>query len=258
MGSFDGKVVLITGASSGIGAVTAFHFAEDGASLVLAGRNEERLGKTAQECLSKGLSKDKVLTIKAEMTKEEDVQRIMDTTIKHFGRLDVLVNNAGVVDVTTILGEHLMESYDWTMNINVRSVLQLSKLAAPHLIATKGSIVNNSSICGKRSLKLLLVYNISKSALDHFTRVTAIELASKGVRVNSVNPGVIVTPIHGALYGKDDDQVRDFAAKDHPLGRAGESDEVASVIKFLASDAASYITGEVISVDGGRHAVCPS
>ncbi|XP_071506213.1 glucose 1-dehydrogenase-like [Diadema antillarum] len=207
MGSFDGKVVLITGASSGIGAVTAAQFAEDGASVVLVGRNEERLGKTSQECLSKGLSKDKVLTIKAEMSKEGDVQRTIETTIKHFGRLDVLVNNAGVVDVSTILGDNLMESYDWTMNINVRSVLHLSKLAAPHLIATKGSIVNVSSICGKRSVPNLLVYNISKNALDHFTRVTAVELASKGVRVNAVSPGLIVTPIHGS-FGQDDDQVR--------------------------------------------------
>ncbi|XP_072178569.1 3-oxoacyl-[acyl-carrier-protein] reductase FabG-like [Diadema setosum] len=254
MGSFDGKVVLITGASSGIGAVTAVQFAEDGASLVLVGRNEERLGKTAQECLSKGLSKDKVLTIKADMAKEEDVQRIMDTTIEHFGRLDVLVNNAGVAYVTPILGENLMERYDWTMNVNVRSVLHLSKLAVPHLIATRGSIVNNSSVCGKRSVPYLLAYNLSKSALDHFTRVTAVEMASKGVRVNSVNPGSIVTPIH-ANFGTDEDQVRESAAKTYPLGRAGESEEVASVIKFLASDAASFITGETISVDGGRCAI---
>ncbi|XP_071497222.1 3-oxoacyl-[acyl-carrier-protein] reductase FabG-like [Diadema antillarum] len=256
MGTFDGRVVLITGASSGIGAVTAVQFAEDGASLALGGRNEERLEEVAKECLSKGLSEDKVLTIKADLAKEEDVQRTMDMIIKHFGRLDVLVNNAGVVDATSILGEDLMKTYDRIMSINIRSVLQLSKLAIPHLIATKGAIVNISSIVGKRVCPGFMAYNMSKCALDHFTRVTALELAPKGVRINAVNPGVIITPMLD-VFPVSTEEVREIAAKDHPLGRAGECDDVAPVIKFLASKAASFITGETISIDGGRHALCP-
>ncbi|XP_072178694.1 3-oxoacyl-[acyl-carrier-protein] reductase FabG-like [Diadema setosum] len=256
MGIFDGKVVFITGASSGIGAETAVQFAKDGASLALGGRNEERLEKVAKECLSKGLSEDKVLMIKADLAKEEDVQRTMDTIIKHFGRLDVLVNNAAVADVVSILSEDFVKTYDWVMRINVRGVLQLTKLAIPHLIATKGSIVNVSSLASKRICPGFTVYGLSKSALDQFTRVTALELAEKGVRINAVNPGTIITPILD-LFGLSVEEVRKIAAKDHPLGRAGECDDVAPVIKFLASNAASFITGETISIDGGKHALCP-
>ncbi|XP_071504245.1 3-oxoacyl-[acyl-carrier-protein] reductase FabG-like [Diadema antillarum] len=255
MGLFDGKVVLITGASSGIGAETAIQFAEDGASLALVGRNEERLENTAKECFGKGLSKDKVLTIKADVCEEEDVKRIMDVTIHHFGKLDVLVNNAGGGAPCDLLNEDLMKTFDWVMKLNVRSVLQLSNLAVPHLIATKGAIVNVSSVCGKRVMANMTVYNMAKATIDQFTRVTAVELAPKGVRVNAVNPGTIMTPIQFA-YGMNDEQIRERAKKVHPLGRPGESNEVAPVIKFLASDAASFITGETLSIDGGRHVLC--
>nr|XP_054767292.1 3-oxoacyl-[acyl-carrier-protein] reductase FabG-like [Lytechinus pictus] len=255
MGEFEGKVVLITGASSGIGAETALEFASSGASLALVGRDEERLEKYAQDCLAKGLTKEKVLTIKADVCVEDDVKRIMESTITHFGRLDVLVNNSGACMLSPLSSENLMETYDHMIKLNVRSVLQITNLAAPHLIESKGCVVNVSSICGKRVVPGMLAYNISKAAIDQFTRCSALDLASKGVRVNAVNPGTIMTPLQ-TVFGMsaEDNHVR--ASKVHPMGRAGEVNEVAPAIKFLASNAASFITGETLSIDGGRHVSC--
>ncbi|XP_030840380.1 uncharacterized protein LOC575758 isoform X2 [Strongylocentrotus purpuratus] len=204
----------------------------------------------------KGLAKDKVLTIKADMCVEDDVKRIVESTITHFGRLDVLVNNAGGSIPCFLTSEDLMKNYDRIVKLNVRSVIQLTNLATTHLIASKGSVVNVSSVCGKRVMAgMLLPYNISKAAVDQFTRCAALELASKGVRVNAVNPGTIMTPIK-LKYGKSEEEVRERASKTHPMGRAGESNEVAPAIKFLASNVASFITGETLSIDGGRHVGC--
>ncbi|XP_054767766.2 uncharacterized oxidoreductase MT0954-like [Lytechinus pictus] len=255
MAEFDGKVVLITGASSGIGAETAIEFAASGASLALVGRDEERLEKSAQACLAKGLTKDKVLTIKADMCVEDDVKRIMDSTITHFGKLDVLVNNAGRGAPSTLSSENLMENYDHMIKLNVRSVLQITNLAAPHLIESKGCVVNVSSVCAKRVMAGMLAYNVAKAAIDQFTRCTALDLAPKGVRVNAVNPGTIMTPAQ-TVYGMSNEQIHERASKVHPMGRAGEASEVAPAIKFLASNAASFITGETLSIDGGRHVSC--
>lgn len=258
---FKGKVVLITGASSGIGAGTAEHFAKRGATLSLIGRNEENLNSVALKCsASTANDKDipKPLTIVADVTCETDVQRIIDQTLTKFGRLDVLVNNAGIIKKGTIETAALAD-FDIVMNTNVRSMFQLTQLAVPHLISTKGNIVNVSSVNGIRSFPGVLVYNMSKAAVDQFTRCIALELASKGVRVNSVNPGVILTEIH-KRGGQSDEEYEKFlehSKTTHALGRVGNVDEVASTIGYLASDAASFVTGVQIPVDGGRHAMCP-
>lgn len=151
-----------------------------------------------------------------------------------------------------------MEQYDRVMNTNMRSIYHLSMLAVPHLVATKGSIINVSSVNGIRSFAGVLSYNISKAALDQFTRCVALELAPKGVRVNSVNPGVIITNIH-KRGGMDDATYTAFlerAKATHPLGRPGNVNEVSEVIVFLAGSSASNITGASIPIDGGRHATC--
>ncbi|XP_063964202.1 3-oxoacyl-[acyl-carrier-protein] reductase FabG-like isoform X2 [Lytechinus pictus] len=255
MEEFGGKVVLITGASSGIGAETALEFASSGASLALVGRDEERLEKSAQDCLAKGLSKEKVLTIKADMCIEDDVKRIMDSTITHFGKLDVLVNNAGLAKLDFLKSDEIMQNFDELLKINVRSAVQLTNLAVPHLIASKGCVVNMSSFAGKRVSSMSLSYNITRAANDQFTRCCALDLASKGVRVNAVNPGAIETPLLTG-FGVPVDQIEEVMGKLHPMGRVGQSSEVAKAIKFLASDAASFITGETLSIDGGRHVAC--
>ncbi|OWR51993.1 short-chain dehydrogenease/reductase like protein [Danaus plexippus plexippus] len=146
------------------------------------------------------------------------------------------------------------------MNTNVRAPYQLTMLAVPYLVKTKGNIVNVSSVAGLRSFPNIVAYCTSKAALDQFTRCVCLELAPKGVRVNAVNPGVIETGIHlkGAM---NEDEYKAYLVKckdTHALGRSGNVKEVSSVIAFLASDAASNITGATLPVDGGRHAMCPS
>lgn len=254
--SFSNKVVLITGASSGIGAATAVHFALEKASLVIVGRNEENLRKIEKECNS--ASSNSTLVIVADVTIETNVQKIIDETIKTFGRLDVLVNNAGILEKGSIEDTSL-EQFDRLMNTNVRSMYHLTMLAVPYLIQSKGSIVNVSSVTGTRSFPGVLSYCVSKAAVDQFTKCVALELAPKGVRVNSVNPGVIITEIHkrGGMDEKSYNEFLEKCKETHALKRPGEAKEVASAILFLASDASSFITGELLHVDGGRHAMCP-
>lgn len=254
---FTGKVVLITGASSGIGSAAAKQFANLGASLALTGRNLENLENVAAQCAIPA-NTPKPFIITGELTNESDTKRILDATVKHFGRLDVLVNNAGILEAGTIENTSL-EQYDRLMNTNVRSIYHLSMLAVPHLIKTKGNIVNVSSVNGIRAFPGVLAYCMSKAAVDQFTRCVALDLASKQVRVNCVNPGVTVTNLH-KRSGMQDEQYKEFLERSkqtHALGRPGDPEEVAKAIVYLASDYASFVTGVSLPVDGGRHAMCP-
>ncbi|XP_067002315.2 3-oxoacyl-[acyl-carrier-protein] reductase FabG [Anabrus simplex] len=255
--AFRGKVVLITGASSGIGAATAVYFSKLGASLSLTGRNLENLKKVADECeTSKDVPKP-YLQI-ADLYSETDTKNIIEGTIEHFGRLDVLVNNAGILETGSIENTSL-EQYDRIFNCNVRPVFHLTMLAIPHLTKTKGNIVNVSSVNGLRAFAGVLPYNMSKAAVDHLTRCVALEVASKQIRVNSVNPGVILTELQkrGGLDQEAYAKFLERSKETHALGRPGNPEEVARAIAFLASDDASFITGANLPVDGGRHAMCP-
>jgi len=252
------KVALITGASSGIGAATALLFAGLGAKLSLTGRNEASLKRIGDECARLMSADERPLLVTGDMTVEADVKRLVDATVEKFGFLNVLVNSAGIMEHGTIETTS-MEQFDRIMNVNVRSVYQLTMSCVPHLVQTQGNIVNVSSICGTRSCPGVNGYSVSKSAIDQFTRCTALELAAKGVRVNSVNPGVIITELQ-KRGGLSDNAYADFVERSkvtHPLGRPGQPEEVARAIAFLASDDASFITGEHLHVDGGRHAACP-
>lgn len=256
---FAGKVVLITGASSGIGAASAVHFASLGASLALHGRNLANLQKIAEKCVCSPPGQiPKPLLVTGELTNDDEVKKILENTLSHFGKLDVLVNNAGIIETGSIETTNL-DQYDRVFNANVRSVYHLTNLAVPHLIKTKGNIVNVSSVNGIRSFAGVLAYCMSKSAIDQFTRCTALELALKQVRVNGVNPGVTVTNLH-KTGGMDEETYVKFLERckeTHALGRPGQASEVANTIAFLASDDASNITGASVPVDGGRHAMCP-
>ncbi|KAM9858237.1 3-oxoacyl-[acyl-carrier-protein] reductase FabG [Aulostomus maculatus] len=254
--ALKGKVTLITGASSGIGAGTSVLFAKLGALLALNGRDVDNLEKVAQQCRESGAAEP--LLVPGDLTDEDKVKTTVDQIVSHFGRLDVLVNSAGILAMGSIETADLAQ-YDRVMNINVRSVYHLTQLCVPHLIKTKGSIVNVSSVNGQRSFPGVLPYCMSKAAIDQFTKCIALELAPKQVRVNSVCPGVIVTDVHKRA-GLDEDQYTQFLSRckqTHALGRPGEVDEVARSIAFLASDAASFITGVNLPIDGGRHAMCP-
>ncbi|XP_053694243.1 3-oxoacyl-[acyl-carrier-protein] reductase FabG-like [Sabethes cyaneus] len=254
--NFSGKVVLITGASSGIGAATALYFSKLKATLALVGLNIDQLQQVASKCETAGGSKPMVTA--TDLTDESGNTQLIAEVIKTFGKLDVLVNNAGKGSAGTILSTSLA-NYDDIMRTNVRSVFQLTQLAVPHLIRTKGNIVNVSSVAGRRSFPDFLAYCISKAAIDQLTRCAALELAPNQVRVNAVNPGVIVTNFHRQA-GMKEEAYKAFlkrCEKTHALGRVGQDSEVASAIAFLAGDTASFITGLCLFVDGGKHIMCP-
>ncbi len=251
---FANKVVVVTGATSGIGRAVARRFASEKAHIVAVGRNAKALNEVVREIESAGGQSQ--LT-SADVTNESDAQRIVGRAIDRFGRLDVLVNAAGHISSGTVETTDLL-SWDAMMNVNLRSIFYLMQLATPHLIPTKGNIVNVSSVTGLRSFPGVLAYCVSKAGLDQLTRCAALELAPKGVRVNAVNPGVVVTEIHkrGGMSEEDYAKFLEHSKMTHPLGRVGEAGEVADLIFYLASNRAAWITGATYQIDGGRALTC--
>lgn len=246
--------MLITGASSGIGAGAAVYFARHGASLALTGRNLENLKRTQADCEKVVINKSaKIHLIQADIVTE--VPKIMSSCIDHFGQLDVLVNNAGVFKWSHTIAEPSVDDYDWIMNTNVRAVYQLTSLAIPHLIKTKGNIVNVSSVAGLRSVKDALIYCMSKAALDQFTKCVALEMGPNQVRCNSINPAVIVTDIFNRA-GMDDKAISDlieYCNTQYPLRRPGSVEDTAEAIGFLADNQrAGFITGVLLPVDSAK------
>ncbi|CAK1590607.1 unnamed protein product [Parnassius mnemosyne] len=245
--SFVDKVALVTGASSGIGAATAILFAKEGACVVLVARNEVKLKNVLEQC--EKYSKKHFLII-ADISNDEDVINVVKKTIDSFGKLDVLVNNAGICRFTSILDENLMAVYDETLNTNLRAHVHITNLAAPHLIKTKGSIVNISSTAGS-SISMssrTLPYFISKAALDQFSRGVALELAQYGVRVNTISPGPVKTDIfENANAPVTVDSFKHMTA----LDRVAEPEEIAELILYLSSDKAKSITGSNYVSDNG-------
>jgi len=256
--NLEGKVAIITGASSGLGAAIAEYYSKCGASLSLVGRNKTSLNAVCKKCEEISPNNLKPLTIIADLSIEADTQRTVDETMGHFKKINILVNNAGILKGGSCESIS-MDDFDTTMNINLRSIFHLTKLCIPFIVETKGNIINMSSVTGLRAFPGISAYCMSKSAIDQFTRCTALEVASRGVRVNAINPGVIKTELHKSGGMSEEAYVKflKHCETTHAMGRYGEPEEVASVAAFLASDHASFITGATIPVDGGRHAMCP-
>lgn len=246
--NFKGKVVLITGASSGIGADVARHLSELGASTALVGRNVLKLEAIAEDIKTK--SGTEPLIIVADVIK--DAERIIDETISHFNKLDILINSAGITDLQ-LLKDITFSSFDRIFDINVRSVIRLTQLAVPHLEKTKGNIVNVSSVAGFQAVPTALAYCLSKAAINQFTKCISLELASKGIRVNSIVPGEIDTPIYKTIGLTDEDmgKMKENAKKKYPIGRMGQVEDTSNAFAFLANDTSSFITGVLLPVDGG-------
>ncbi|CAK1582737.1 unnamed protein product [Parnassius mnemosyne] len=250
---FEHKVIVVTGASAGIGADAAILFAKQSAKVVLVGRNEGALINVAKKCEeAKGL---KPLIVKAELTNDNDVRNIVTKTIENFGHIDVLVNNAGVGIKGGICDG--VDLYDRAMATNVRAIYLLTSLATPYLVQSKGNIVNVSSIAAFKPIRDIefLPYCISKAALDQFTRCVALELGREGVRVNSVSPGCTKTSfLESAGYTKEQaEELYKYRDTCIPLRKVAKSKEVADLILYLASDRASSITGAIFVIDNGEN-----
>ena len=249
-----GKVAIVTGATSGIGRATASLFASNGARVVAVGRNETELGRLADEARS---GEGSVRPHLADVTELTQVDRLVSETVDNFGKLDILVNAAGIIKNGNI-EDTTLDEWDKMLNINLRSVFYLMQKCVPYLEQTKGNIVNVSSVTGPRAFPNVLAYCVSKAGVDQLTRCSALELAPKGVRVNAVNPGVVVTGLH-KRSGMTEEKYEAFlehSKSTHPLGRVGKPEEVAELIMFLASDKASWITAVTYEIDGGRGQTC--
>lgn len=248
----QGKVAIVTGASSGIGRATASLFAALGNFVMAVGRDEGAL-KTLCETSAEGLIK----IHPADVTDVAQIDNAVASVVESFGKIDVLVNSAGIIKTGTVENTS-SDDWDELMDINLRSVFVLMQKCIPYLVETEGNIVNVSSVAGTRAFPGVLGYCVSKAAVDQLTRCAALELAAKGIRVNAVNPGVVVTNIH-KRGGMDDEAYQKFLehSKDtHPIGRVGTPEEVAELIYYLASDKASWITGATYEIDGGRAQTC--
>lgn len=251
--SFHNKAVLVTGSSSGIGAAVAVQFAAERAYIAIVGRNKIKLANVSAECEEKG---SKPLVIEADLTKDEDVKRTVETTVQHYGRLDILVNSAGIIGPTNILDDSCMRTFDKVIRINLRATVHVTNIAAPYLIHTKGNIIN---ICGVSAVSILrnsgaFADCASKAAVEHFTRCIAAELAPKGVRVNAVNPGAVKTDLIANMGVRHEAFMKSIWARLQnltALDRMSDPSEIANIVLFLASDKAQSITGASILSDNG-------
>lgn len=248
------RVAIVTGASSGIGRASALALASEGAAVVLVGRDAGALGEVAAACEAAGGAG---LPVALDVTGEGAPAAIVGAAVEGLGGIDVLVNAAGIIasGATESTSDAL---WDGMMDLNVRAPMRLMRAAFPHLAARRGAVVNVSSVTGLRAFPGLAAYCASKAALDQLTRAAALDWAPHGVRVNAVNPGVVVTNLH-RRGGMDEARYAEFLARarqTHPLGRPGTAEEVAALIAFLASSKAGWITGETIAIDGGRQLTC--
>lgn len=243
------SVALVTGASSGIGAATAIAFAEAGWEVMAAGRDEGRLQEVADVF-------DNIATWSGDLIESEACDELVADTIDEFGRIDCLVNSAGVI-VRASVADTSDEDWRYTMSINLDAPFYLSRAALPHLLQSTGSIINIASDWGLKGGDCAAAYCASKGAIVQLTRAMAIDHARDGLRVNAVCPGDIDTPMLTNEADDKDIDLEDFlaqVAEKSPNGRIGTPEEVTALILFLASDAATHITGTAIPIDGGGSA----
>lgn len=247
MNEFAGKVALITGGNMGIGRATAIAFAQQGAAVVISGRREKEGHAAVAEIESLGGT---ALFVKTDASSEPEVSALIEQTLAKFGRLDCAFNNAGVEQTLTPLPEQLEETYHQIMDINVKGVWLALKHEIPAMLkAGGGAIVNSSSIAGLVGLAGASIYVASKHAVIGLTKSVALEYAKQRVRVNAVAPGAIETRMFQDFAANP--EVRRQLESAHPIGRVGQPPEVAKVVTWLCSDAASFITGQTVPVDGG-------
>ena len=239
------KVVLITGGTSGIGRATAVAFGEAGAKVVLSGRREAEGEETAALIRDTGAE---CLFVRSDVSDEAEVQALVEKTIATYGRLDCAFNNAGIESPLKPLHEQSIEDFDKLMSINVRGLFLCMKYEVQQMLNQgSGVIINNSSIGGLIAFPGVSPYVASKHAVMGLTRSAALDYAKQGIRINAVNPGLTATAMMDRLSSGSTDDVGSTV----PMGRMGQAAEIAQAVVFLCSDAASYITGQPLVIDGG-------
>jgi dehydrogenase/reductase SDR family protein 4 len=244
----DGRVALVTGGSRGIGRAVALALAQAGADVVVAARKAEDLDSVAEEVRSLGR---RGLAVPAHLARRADIDRLFESTLEAFGRLDVLVNNAATNPVFGPLADIEEDAWDRIMALNVKGYLLAAQRAARAMAPLgRGVIINMASTAGLRASPGLGAYSVSKAAVIMLTRVLGRELGPLGIRVNGIAPALIETRFSEALWKNP--EILDGYLKSTPLGRAGQPEEVGGAVVYLCSDAASYVTGQTLLLDGGH------
>jgi 2-hydroxycyclohexanecarboxyl-CoA dehydrogenase len=246
---FTGRVAIITGGTAGMGKAAALGFAKEGASVVINGRNEEKLSKAADEIRSAGGT---VTAVKGDITRSDSVKAIVAAALEQYGRIDILFNYVGgdpdLAPLTPFI-EQTEDFWDRMIDLNLKSTIIMSRAVLDSMIKQKyGKIINTAAIAGRVGGPRMAVYSAVKGGIIAFTKALALEVAPYRINVNCVSPGPIDTPGFNKIFtGK----TREHAADIVPLGRVGLPEEVASAVLYLASDDAAYITGQTLAVDGG-------
>jgi len=247
------RIAIVTGAGSGIGQASAIRLAEKGAKVICADINLESATNTAQQIKDAGFIAEGYAL---DISDSQACTALVDHAVTKFGAIDILVNNAGV-NLPGVFHEVSNETIDRTLNVNVKGAMYLTRAALPHMLKnSRGSIVNMSSVNGLVSEPYLSVYSASKGAIVMFTRGIALDYAKTGIRCNAICPGWVDTPInhaHAKMLGGLDHVYKTIDSF-QPIGRPGTSREIANVVLFLASDESSFMTGSIVSADGGMTA----
>jgi NAD(P)-dependent dehydrogenase (short-subunit alcohol dehydrogenase family) len=247
--SFENQVALITGAASGLGFATAKSFAESGAAVAMADWNEEAVRSAAGELARQGY---KTLAIRCDVADDSEVEAMVAQTVATFGRLDIAYNNAGVQNVLADAADQTREDFDRVMSINLRGTWSCMKFELQQMLKQNGgTVVNCSSIGGLVGGAQRGIYHAAKHGVLGLIKSAALEYAARGIRINAVCPGLIWTPMVDQMVASGQGDALDAMRKVIPLGRHGRAKEIADTVLWLCSEAASYITGQSISVDGG-------
>lgn len=249
MKRFEGKVVMISGGSSGIGAETAIAFAEEGAKVVITDVNEEKGRKLAEEINESGGT---AVFMKHNVADAKQTKEIINKIVEKFGKLDVAFNNAGIAGPSLPISEYPEEDWERVISINLLGVYYGMKYQIQQMLKQGGgAIVNNSSILGKVGFNNASAYVAAKHAVVGLTKAAALEYASKNIRINAVNPAFIKTPLIENAGMKEGTEMYDMLVGLHPIGRLGNPREVANAVLFLSGEDASFVHGESLMVDGG-------
>lgn len=239
------KVAIITGAGSGIGKATALLFAKEGAKVVISDINEDHGNTAVKEIEALG---GESVFVRADSASHTDNAKLVEETIKQYGQLDIAVNNAGIGGPLGTTGEYPIEGWTKTIDINLSGVFYGLRYQIPAMLKDGGSIINVASILGQAGTKFSPAYVAAKHGVVGLTKAAALEYADKKIRINAVGPGYIKTPL---VMNSLDDAARDALIGLHPMGRLGESEEIAEVILWLASSRSSFVTGAYYPADGG-------